>query len=261
MQILLSAVSMWAALAAPAAAVGTLADLSVYDRTENRMLAVYSYDGRHYVAGKPGNEYEIVVRNRQPAAVMAVVAVDGVNVVSGETAHWSQTGYLVGAHAAYGIKGWRKSLQRVARFHFTALENSYAARTGRPDEVGVIGVALFRRRAESARAPDRAPGMRRKAAPSTVRPPATAEATAGDAGPAAGVPAERRMEQNLGTGHGVVEHSPVRYADFERATSTPDEVITVYYDSHANLVARGVIAPARLARPSPFPGRFAPDPQ
>jgi len=48
---------------------------------------------------------------------------------------------------------------------------------------------------------------------------------------------------------------------FERATATPAEIVTVYYDSRANLVARGVIRDAVPVAPlpRPFPG-FVPDP-
>ena len=44
------------------------------------------------------------------------------------------------------ITGWRKSLERTAAFYFTDLGDSYAARTGRPQNVGVIGVAVFQER-------------------------------------------------------------------------------------------------------------------
>ena len=44
-------------------------------------------------------------------------------------------------------------------------------------------------------------------------------------------------------------------------TKTPAEVIAIQYDSYANLVAMGVIRTPRAALPSPFPGRFVPDPQ
>jgi hypothetical protein len=77
-----------------------------------------------------------------------VVSVDGVNAVSGETADWSQSRLRARARQGFDIKGWRKSLQRVAAFFFTEHQNSYAARTGRPDNVGVIGVAVFRRKYE-----------------------------------------------------------------------------------------------------------------
>jgi hypothetical protein len=47
--------------------------------------------------------------------------------------------------------------------------------------------------------------------------------------------------------------------EFERASSVPAEIITLYYDSRANLLARGIIREA-VTHPRPFPG-FVPDPQ
>jgi hypothetical protein len=67
-------------------------------------------------------------------------------------------------------------------------------------------------------------------------------------------------ESQLGTGHGRRETSHAQYVNFERASSTPAEVVTLYYDSHRNLVARGVIRePVAVPLPRPFPG-FVPDP-
>lgn len=253
-----------ALLTAQAQAVGSLVDVAVYDRAENRTLPVYFHGGRYYVVGKPGNEYQVTIRNRQSADIMTVVSVDGVNAVSGETAHWSQTGYVFGAGASYAISGWRKSLQHVARFYFTELENSYAARSGRPENVGVIGVAVFRRKSEPAvgiggmrerqrdahrleSAGPNAPAdsMADNATEKSIRQPATSSP----------LPAER----SLGTGHGVSEQAPVRYTNFERASASPDEVITLYYDSYRNLQAQGVIRSPAIARPAPFPGQFVPD--
>ncbi len=55
---------------------------------------------------------------------------------------------MLGPRQGYDIQGWRKSLERVAAFFFTEHQSSYAARTGRPDNVGVVGVAVFRKMAE-----------------------------------------------------------------------------------------------------------------
>jgi hypothetical protein len=227
--------------AAEAAAHGALADLSVYDRTEGRRLAVYWHEGRAYVAGKPGNEYQVTVRNRQREDVLAVVSVDGVNVVSGETANPGQTGYVLSPLQSYAIAGWRKSLEETAAFYFTALPDSYAARTGRPDNVGVIGVALFRK----------------KKAPQPIAEPRAKVESRSDA---AGAPAA--AESTIGTGHGRRETSYAQHVAFERASNAPAETVVLYYDSHANLVARGVIRdPVRVAPlPRPFPG-FVPDPR
>ena len=233
------------ACAAPAWAVGGLADLSVYDRTEGRQLQVYWHHGRAYVVGKPGNEYQLALRNRAGEDVLAVVSVDGVNVVSGETADPSQSGYVLEPSRTLEIRGWRKSLSEIAAFYFTALPDSYAARTGRPENVGVMGVAVFRRKAPLPPAP---------VAESAPRAESRAQG--------AGADAARSAQAPLGTGHGRREASPAYYAAFERASSAPAELVTLYYDSYANLVARGVIRePTPHARPPrPFPG-FVPDPQ
>jgi hypothetical protein len=71
-------------------------------------------------------------------------------------------------------------------------------------------------------------------------------------------------EERIGTGHGDRESAPIRYTDFRRAGSRPDEVLSIYYDSYDNLVASGVIPrhgyPDR-GEPQPFPGGFVPDPR
>ena len=67
--------------------------------------------------------------------------------------------------------------------------------------------------------------------------------------------------EKLGTGHGEREYSPTTQTTFERASSQPNEIVQVRYDSYANLVAAGVIGrPQPPAVPQPFPG-FAPDPR
>jgi hypothetical protein len=74
---------------------------------------------------------------------------------------------------------------------------------------------------------------------------------------------------SLGTAHGRRETSYVGKTTFERAQSSPDEVVRIRYDSRENLVAAGVIPvppPPRWPRPagpSPFPGSdpgYVPDP-
>jgi hypothetical protein len=232
------------ALSAQSCAAGNLAELTVYDRTEARRLPVYWHSGRAYVAGKPGNEYQVSVRNRAGEDLLAVMSVDGVNAITGQTSDTSQSGYVLSPGSAVDIQGWRKSLSQTAAFYFTSLGDSYAARTGRPDNVGVIGVALFRRKQDPQPLAQIAPQARKD-------------------GNADSAPSARsgQAEAQLGTGHGRLESAYARYVSFERASSSPAEVLTLYYDSRANLVARGIIRdPVPVAPlPRPFPG-FAPDP-
>ncbi len=250
------------ALSTQAWSAGQLADLSVYDRTEGRRLPVHWHGGRAYVVGKPGNEYQVAVRNRSGADVLAVVSVDGVNVITGETASPQQSGYVLSPWRSLEIGGWRKSLSQTAAFYFTPLPDSYAARTGRPYDAGVIGVALFRKQVTAPPAPvgriaPQARGERSGAG--------TADAATTPAKPAeAPVASARRYEESerLGTGHGRRETSHASYVDFTRATREPAETIAIYYDSYRNLVARGVVREpvAVPPAPRPFPA-FVPDPQ
>jgi hypothetical protein len=242
----------FAALAPALAHAGRLADVEVYDRTDRRMLGMFEHDGQLYVVGEPQHQYELRIRSRTPGRVLAVTSVDGVNVITGETAAQHQSGYVIEARDSVTVEGWRKSLDDVATFYFTRLANSYAARTGRPNDVGVIGVALFREREYCC------------AGRYDERASADSAGEESRSAPAAGAASSaQRRESKLGTGHGHRESSPARYVDFERAAQTPDETLVIYYDSRSNLVAQGVLPQGpQLAqrRPTPFPAGFVPDP-
>lgn len=270
--------ALLAALALPAAAIGHRADVAIYDRSTGTELPVHWHEGRAYVVGRPGNEYQVRVRNRGGTDVLAVVSVDGLNVMDGKTASPSQGGYVLSPWERLDIRGWRKSLEEIAAFYFTSLGDSYAGRTGRPRNVGVIGVALFDRKPAYYEQPPRPyprwPGSERREAPQGA-PDITSKAEeAGAAGdtarerhvpvPPAPATASSRPQASapLGTGHGRRESSRVRWVDFERASDTPVETIAIHYDSYRNLVAQGVLQPKYAHRrdPDPFPDAFTPDP-
>ncbi len=265
-----------AATALPALAIGHRADIAILDRATGTELPVHWHQGRAYVVGRPGNEYQVIVRNRRQEDVLAVVSVDGVNVLSGETASSRQGGYVLAPWERMDIQGWRKSLAETAAFYFTSLGDSYAGRTGRPANVGVIGVALFNRKARyvephvSAAPPpsphpyakERHEGLTVDSAAPAAGASSEAQRTYRHAPPAAPsalpVPAQSAP---LGTGHGRRESSAAQYVEFERATSGPVETIAIYYDSYRNLVAQGVLSTPSPRDPNPFPTAFVPDPR
>ena len=82
----------------------------------------------------------------------------------------------------------------------------------------------------------------------------------------AGRQRQQQARERLGTGHGERESSHVGYTEFRRRGNRPDEVITIRYDSHRNLVAMGIIPRDAVnpRPPQPFPGApdagFTPDP-
>src|SRR5712692_7091886 len=117
-----------ALLAAGTAAVraGALVDLAVVNRATGEQIPFYTHRGRLYVAGTPGAKYSLLLDNKTGARVLTVVSVDGVNVITGDTAAPAQSGYVLGPWGSVGIDGWRKSMSEVATFVFTALPESYA---------------------------------------------------------------------------------------------------------------------------------------
>jgi hypothetical protein len=275
MKTLLSvAVALGLSMSACARA-GSLVDLKIVDRDSGAVLTPHVSEGKYFVAGIPGHRYGVQMRNRTGARVLAVVSVDGVNVVSGATASLDQDGYVLDPYQFTEIDGWRKSMSEVADFNFTALSRSYAAKTGRPDNVGVIGVAVFREKTPEwrertdkiAAQPSYAEPQRERAqSPASVPPPAARDSAAAgaaksqvDTRSANSAMAKPMQSESLGTGHGQREESIISYTRFERESSTPNEIDSVWYDSYNNLIARGIIdVPHR--EPTPFPNSFVPDP-
>jgi hypothetical protein len=235
----------------------------------------WAHRGASWVAGRPGSRYAVRLTNRSGARVLVVLSVDGVNAVSGETAAVGQTGYVLAPYQSTEITGWRKSLTEAAAFYFTALPDSYAARTDRPDNVGVIGAAVYR---ERERVPERRPFSRADpevSAADASRPRAAAPAAAAHAqsqaqGESVGSALRANemskssgalRDERLGTGHGDREYSPTRHTAFERASDRPTEVVRVQYDRYENLLASGVIRAPRVPLvPEAFPG-FVADPK
>lgn len=281
----------WAQPTAP------LVTLQVIDRETGQVARVWRHAGKLYVAGQPGARYGLRVTNNSGGRILAVMSVDGVNILTGETAASDQAGYVVGPHETYDINGWRKSNNEVAAFNFAPLAGSYAAQTGRPDNVGVIGVAAFRERVAAPLAVSPAAvgesrrwnETRRAPPPQRLQPRSpTVVADTPSIPPLPVPPVERRVGQSaptvtpapadmargeaiaaqsakLGTGHGAREWSSITAVDFERASPYPQYVYRLEYDSRARLIASGVI-PRPLPSPpapSPFPGDrkgYVPDP-
>jgi len=235
-----------------------LVDIDVVDRDRGDWLEQYRHRGDDWVAGEPGHRYGVRLTNTSGERVLVVLSIDGVNAVTGQTAHPAQAGYVLEPWQSTEINGWRKSLDDVAQFVFTDLPDSYAARTGRPDNVGVIGIAVFQE-------------ARRYYYPPPVHSPREANGARDAAGAAApSAQAEKSIardeaRQGLGTGHGEREWSPVSHTGFDRASRSPAQVTQLRYDDYRTLVARGVL-PRRWHdrwnddEPRAFPSGFVADP-
>ena len=243
----------------------SLVDVSVVDRDTGEWLREYPHRGDTWVAGTPGNRYGVRLSNTSGERVLVVLSVDGINAVTGQTASPSQAGYVLEPWESTEIAGWRKSLDDIAQFVFTDLGDSYAARTGRPRNVGVIGVAVFQE-------------SRPRYYPAPAPPIAREGEYRRDEAKAASAPAANGMvreqaadsaaRQSMGTGHGQREWSPVGQTHFVRATRSPAQVSELRYDDNRRLTAIGVIPrdygyprhDRRIESPRAFPHGFVADP-
>jgi hypothetical protein len=274
---------------ANAAYVVTLEDES------GRELPTFHHAGQTFVLGQYGNRYNIRVRNQTGRRIEAVVTVDGRDVVSGGVGDFvGERGYLVNAYDELLIEGFRQNWEAVAAFRFTSPGNSYSSRMGTPQNVGVIGVAVFPERERYVRpqphpvSPYYGPGRMHDdyagrrgsgaSAESSSAPPAPSSARAeGKArGKAGGADADAMYESapraqaprdNLGTEYGESVNSSAYETSFVRADSTrPSALISLRYDDRAGLHARGILPsePPHVATscaPQAFPrNRFAPPP-
>jgi len=251
-------------------------------------LPVFYQGGQVFVLGQYGERYNIRVRNHTGRRVEAVVTVDGRDVVSGDQGDFvRQRGYVLPAYGDVLIEGFRQSMSQVAAFRFTSPGDSYSARRGTPQNVGIIGVAFFaerylpppapplaipspqrpyyddrhshqggyggRGRLEAHRsAPASAPSHGAGAGSSSNGPSASAEASSADAAPSARAYREsEESDSNIGTQYGESRYNQAREVTFVRANqSRPDLVTTVRYDDANGLMARGIeIYP----RPEPRP--------
>ena len=219
---------------------------------EERSLPAFMHSGQQFVLGSMGQRYRIHVTNPTAARMEVVVSVDGLDAIDGEDASLGKRGYVVPAFGDVTIDGWRTSVDSVAAFRFASVRESFAGRTGRDRNVGVIGVAFFRERAQEwsrrAVAPSAADG--RSAPRSSAAPSRTSR--------------DESERKGLGTQFGEQRESHVNTTSFERASASPVSTVQLRYDDREGLQAIGVIPrPDRVVRDErelretadPFPGR------
>ncbi|MSP25265.1 MAG: hypothetical protein EXR75_08900 [Myxococcales bacterium] len=115
-----------------------------------RFLSGFTANGDNFVTGIKGERYTIIVKNKGPGRIEAVVSVDGLDVIDGRPASLQKRGYLIEPHDELEIDGFRTDNDNVAAFRFGSVASSYANKKhGDTRNVGVIGAAIFHERGDS----------------------------------------------------------------------------------------------------------------
>lgn len=229
-------------------------------------LRTFHHGAGLFVLGHLGERFNVRLRNHTDRRVEAVLTIDGRDAVSGGAGDYSrQRGYLIPPHGSVLVEGFRQNLAEVAAFRFSRPRDSYSARMGTPENVGVVGVAFFpERRAWRPRPAPLQEERRwrghdepRETSPSAPRAPGSRKGrSAGDSEGSASPSGEHhdfhddgasRSERKaaaprgLGTEYGESRWSRVTEVSFQRESATsPAAVLTVRYDDAEGLVARGI---------------------
>jgi hypothetical protein len=228
-----------------------------------------------YAEAVRGEHYRIEVRNRLNRRVGLVIAVDGRNIISGERS-WlrnSERMYILEPYGTGEFAGWRTGQERINRFYFTDVPDSYAAAFGDESAMGVITVAAYpeQRHHKPSPVPLSQPGPYNGKSYGGMdeRGPAAADRAAqAPAAPAArgmkkeSAVAERDLE-GAGTGYGREEYSPVETVAFE-AEKRAVETIHFKYEWRSTLCRLGIVScdrpPCRPPNRMWDNGGFAPPP-
>lgn len=238
---------------------GRLVDVRI--KVGGQAVALYPSprgDSRTYFEASRGRHYEVALTNNTGQRVGVLVAVDGLNVITGDRSSLSrhESMYVLDPWETTTIKGWRSSLNDVRRFVFVDEERSYAERTGQANgDMGWIRVLSFREQRPVAWKPQSPPSVREnepraerddagRDAPRAQAEEAPAPSAGGARDSRAGAEAKElraygKSESNPGTGWGEQKWDPVRMVEF-LAASRPTDQLVLRYEYASGLQALGI---------------------
>jgi len=180
-----------------------------------RSLAEYYDRGRTYIDAIQGAEYELRVRNSSPDRIAVALSVDGLNTIDARhTSAWNASKWVIEPYQTITISGWQVSSERARHFYFTTERDSYGAKLGQTQNLGVISAVFFRER--------------RQVIPVTPQ-PITRDKSDSEMS-ARGASAPRRDDAATGIGRNV--HHDVRWMDMDLESRAAGEV-TIRYESRS----------------------------
>jgi len=211
-----------------------------------RPLAEYYARGRTYVEALQGAEYELRLRNDSPDRVAVALSVDGLNTIDARhTSAWNASKWVIEPYQTITISGWQMSSARARRFYFTNERDSYGAKIGQTENLGVISAVVFReRRRVSTVTPSYPISRDRMESDGSPRPqnaPSAKSAT---------------DDEYAATGIGRNVRHDVRWVDMDLESRAAAEV-TVRYEYYSALLRLGIVP--RQSRREDARG-FSPEP-
>jgi len=171
-----------------------------------------------YAEAIKGDHYRIIVQNKLNRRVGVVIAVDGRNIISGQKS-WLKNNermYILDPYATNEYSGWRTGQDKINRFYFTDVPDSYAAAFGDQSAMGVIAVVAY-------------PEIQRYQPHldhSYLTPEMRGRSEA--KGKAASPSIQSRDSESAGTGYGREEHSPSYRVQFDPENKAVESILIKY---------------------------------
>ena len=255
---------------------------------DGKPIQEYHKDERTFVEGRQGSNFSLELTNLTPRRILVHPTVDGLSAMSGkEASRLDDDGYVLHAFQKTTIPGWRLNNDEVARFFFAGAGKSYAEKTGKGRDKGVIACAVWEEKVVA-----QAMNFFASAAMPSAAGCAEEENTGGELhtqmcsyesgefhskatfdsmssetrtkGVTRGAGGQRRNSmrrerkcstQNLGAGFGERAKHEVHETHFDKATDSPVVIATIYYDDLKGLRAQGINIRRQKSKrlPNPFP--------
>ena len=252
----------------------------------NRPLQEYHKDDHTFVEGQNGQDFSILLKNLSGKKILVHPTVDGLSAMTGKVASQNDSdhGYILGPGHRLTVPGWRLDDSQVAQFFFAGSGDSYAEKTGKSKDKGVVACAVWEEKVYVDPRPNRimrgAWPISRGACGQSIgysggQP--TSKGAGGQGGMSygeekcnSGFQTECCVESssanygsatksvttsNLGTGFGEATSHAVQKVRFVPASEKPIVTAIVYYDNAEGLQARGIKVKNNRTRnlPNPFP--------
>jgi hypothetical protein len=238
---------------------------------DGRPACEYVASGTRYIEALKGKDYALRIHNPLGIRVAVALAVDGLNTIDARhTSVADARKWVLDPYETITISGWQTSQTEARRFYFTSEEQSYGARLGQTENLGVISAVFFRERVArvvplgSAAAPGQGRERQDSAAPRAAAPTESGAAGAPAAPSQSAKDARSEANEYAATGIGGRTEHAVRqvYLDLERV---PAASLEIHYEYRTQLARLGIVPDDRLdpqarrQKSHGFSGGFCPD--
>ena len=181
----------------------------------------YAARGTTYVEALRGRDYTLRITNPTPYRVAVALSVDGLNTIDAKhTDAWGASKWVLEPYETADIDGWQVSDSTARRFFFTTERNSYGAKLGKTENLGVIEAVFYRER-------PKIESYRRGEAGAEAAPPPPK-------------PAQSENDGYAATGMGDRERHEVVSVNVD-LDPTPIASVRIRYEFRAQLVKLGVL--------------------